>query len=80
MADEKKEELKKEEVGPPKDEKTAQGGDKPAKERPTNCAGCKKAIKNRLWYYRNGSYYCTKRCWSVTNKKSVKTEETPLKT
>jgi hypothetical protein len=46
-------------------------------ERPANCAGCKKSIKNKRWYYRNGKYYCTKRCWSTTNKKPAKTEETP---
>lgn len=47
------------------------------KERPANCAGCKKSIKNKRWYYRNGKYYCTKRCWGTTNKKPAKTEEAP---
>ena len=46
-------------------------------ERPANCAGCKKSIKNKRWYYRNGKYYCTKRCWSTAAKKPVKTEEAP---
>ena len=46
-------------------------------ERPANCAGCKKSIKNKRWYYRNGKYYCTKRCWGTTNKKPAKAEETP---
>lgn len=49
------------------------------KEKPANCAGCKKSIKNKRWYYRNGKYYCTKRCWSATNKKPAKTEEAPQK-
>jgi hypothetical protein len=49
------------------------------KEKPANCAGCKKSIKNKRWYYRNGKYYCTKRCWGTTNKKPAKTEETPQK-
>ena len=52
----------------------------PAKqEKPANCAGCKKSIKNKRWYYRNGKYYCTKRCWGTTNKKPAKTEEAPQK-
>lgn len=38
------------------------------KEKPTNCAACKKSIKNKRNYYRNGSYYCTKRCWKTTKK------------
>ncbi|MCX5678199.1 MAG: hypothetical protein NTY76_03725 [Candidatus Omnitrophica bacterium] len=50
------------------------------KEKPANCAGCKKSIKNKRWYYRNGKYYCTKRCWGTTNKKPAKTEEAPQKT
>ncbi|MBU4377014.1 MAG: hypothetical protein KKD29_05995 [Candidatus Omnitrophica bacterium] len=33
------------------------------KERPTNCAACNKAFKHKLWHYRNGKYFCNKRCW-----------------
>jgi len=62
-------------AAPAKDEKKAAAPVK--QERPANCAGCKKSIKNKRWYYRNGKYYCTKRCWSTTNKKPAKTEETP---
>jgi hypothetical protein len=47
------------------------------KEKPANCAGCKKSIKNKRWYYRNGKYYCTKRCWSTANKKPAKAEAAP---
>ena len=46
-------------------------------EKPANCVGCKKSIKKKRWYYRNGAYYCTKRCWSTTTKKPVKAEEAP---
>lgn len=50
----------------------------PAKvERPDNCVGCKKSIKKKRWYYRDGLYYCTKRCWSTTTKKAAKPEEKP---
>lgn len=44
-------------------------------ERPANCVVCNKSIKLRKrWYYRNGKYYCTKRCWRTTVKKE---EEKP---
>lgn len=43
------------------------------KERPANCAACNKSIKKLRWYYRNGKYYCTPRCWKTTRKK----EEAP---
>lgn len=48
----------------------------PAKvERPANCVVCNKSIKLRKrWYYRNGKYYCTKRCWKTAVKKE---EEKP---
>lgn len=36
---------------------------KKKKERPTNCAVCNKAFKHKHWYYKNGKYFCTKRCW-----------------
>lgn len=44
----------------------------PKRERPSNCAGCNKSIKKKRWYYRNGKYYCTKRCWKNTLKKDAK--------
>jgi membrane protease subunit (stomatin/prohibitin family) len=44
-------------------------------ERPANCEGCKKSIKKKRWYYRNGKYYCTKRCWASSTKKAAKPEE-----
>ncbi len=41
----------------------------PKKEKPANCASCNKSIKNKRWYYRNGKYYCSKRCWQTAAKK-----------
>ncbi|MCX5710508.1 MAG: hypothetical protein NT060_00820 [Candidatus Omnitrophica bacterium] len=29
----------------------------------TNCLSCNKPIKKIRRYYRDGKYYCTKRCW-----------------
>lgn len=42
---------------------------KPTRERPSNCAGCNKSIKKKRWYYRNGKFYCTQRCWKTAAKK-----------
>ena len=45
------------------------------KERPSNCAACNKSIKKKRWYYRNGKFYCTKRCWHTTLKKEETQKE-----
>ena len=42
----------------------------PKVEKPANCASCNKSIKNKRWYYRNGKYYCSKRCWQTASKKA----------
>jgi hypothetical protein len=49
----------------------------PKKEKPSACVGCKKSIKKKRWYYRDGKYYCTKRCWNTTVKKADKKDEAP---
>ena len=36
---------------------------KDKKERFGNCVGCAKPIKKVRRYYRNGKYFCTKRCY-----------------
>lgn len=40
-------------------------------EKQTNCLSCNKPIKKIRQYYREGKYYCTKRCW-VTYRKQQK--------
>lgn len=45
------------------------------KEKPANCAGCKKSIKKKRWYYRDGNYFCSKRCFKSTLKKEEAKEE-----
>ena len=99
MAEEKKEELKKEE--PAVAQKPAEQAQQPAApaaaepakapeakkkeeaaiEKPANCASCNKSIKNKRWYYRNGKYYCSKRCWQTASKKdkAPAAQETPQK-
>lgn len=32
-------------------------------EKQTNCPACNKPIKKIRRYYRNGKFYCTKKCW-----------------
>ena len=52
-----------------------------AVEKPANCASCNKSIKNKRWYYRNGKYYCSKRCWQTALKKekAPEAQATPQK-
>jgi len=42
----------------------------------SNCPACGKPIKKVKHYYRNGKYYCTKKCW----RKSNAPKEEPQKT
>lgn len=35
-----------------------------------NCLSCNKVVKNLKRYYRNGKYYCSKKCWREFIKKS----------
>lgn len=51
---------------------------KKKKERPTNCAVCNKSFKHKHWYYKNGKYFCTKRCWEKL-KTELKTKAAEAK-
>ena len=45
-------------------------------EKQTNCPACNKPLKKVRIYYRNGKYYCTKRCWcKATAKKEGEKQE-----
>jgi recombinational DNA repair protein (RecF pathway) len=35
----------------------------PKAEKQTNCLGCGKPIKKIKRYYRDGKFYCAKKCW-----------------
>ena len=48
------------------------------KEKSANCAVCNKSIKKKRYYYRNGKYFCTKRCWKTTIKKEEKAADTQI--
>jgi len=39
-------------------------------EKQTNCPNCNKPIKKLTRYYRDGIFYCGKKCWRTTVEKS----------
>lgn len=49
---------------------------KPPVEKQTNCLACNKPIKKLKKYYRDGKFYCSKKCWiKYLESKKEKTEE-----
>ncbi|MDD4979968.1 MAG: hypothetical protein PHC54_01665 [Candidatus Omnitrophica bacterium] len=42
---------------------------KPIEEKQTNCLACNKPIRKLKRYYRNGKFYCNKRCWRKATQK-----------
>ena len=50
--------------------KEAQGEAKPKAEKQTNCPACNKLIKKLKKYYRDGKFYCSKKCWRAFIAKS----------
>lgn len=38
--------------------------------RPATCASCGKRLSRKQWYYRNGKYFCKKRCWVTEQGKA----------
>lgn len=47
----------------------------PAQEKQTNCLSCNKPLKRVRRYYRDGKFYCTRRCWLKFTKKPKEGEE-----
>jgi ribosomal protein L37AE/L43A len=43
---------------------------KPQAEKQTNCPACNKPIRKLKRYYRNGIFYCNKKCWLKATKKA----------
>lgn len=56
---------------PTTEAKTQVKQEKPKEEKQTNCLSCNKPIKKLKRYYRNGKFYCNKKCWrkSITAAK-----------
>lgn len=48
---------------------------KPQAEKQTNCLGCGKPLKKIKIYYRDGKFYCTKKCRKVYLEKSKEKKE-----
>jgi len=48
---------------------------KPVQEKQTNCLSCNKPIRKLKRYYRDGKFYCTKKCWSDFLAKSKEKAE-----
>lgn len=42
----------------------------PIAEEQTNCLGCNKPIRKLKRYYRDGKFYCNKKCWRNYIKKT----------
>ena len=49
--------------------------------RPATCTSCGKRLNRKQWYYRNGKYFCKKRCWVTESEKAAKeaAKEAPAK-
>ncbi|MBM3250525.1 MAG: hypothetical protein FJZ09_06795 [Candidatus Omnitrophica bacterium] len=43
---------------------------KPQAEKQTNCLACNKPIRKLKRYYRDGKFYCNKKCWKTFIAKS----------
>jgi predicted transcriptional regulator len=56
----------------PKQEEKPQA--KPVIEKQTNCLTCGKPIKKLKRYYRDGKFYCSKKCWVKKFKVGLKKE------
>ena len=44
--------------------------------RAATCTSCGKRLTRKQWYYRNGKYFCKKRCWD-TEQEKAKQQEAP---
>lgn len=43
--------------------------------KPTECASCAKALLKRIWYYRNGQFFCNKKCFKRKEEEDKKKVE-----
>ena len=39
--------------------------------RASTCSSCSKRLNRKQWYYRNGKYFCKKRCWVTEQEKAA---------
>lgn len=45
--------------------------------RASACASCGKRLTRKQWYYRNGRYFCTRRCWDTEREKASANPDAP---
>jgi len=50
--------------------KSKEQATKPQVEKQTNCLACNKPIRKLKRYYRDGKFYCSKKCWRTALEKS----------
>ncbi len=43
--------------------------------RAATCTACGKRLNRKQWYYRNGQYFCKKRCWVTEHAKQTQSGE-----
>ena len=60
----------------PEEAKPAAAEAKPKQEKQANCLSCNKPIRKLKKYYRDGKFYCSKKCWKDFKKKG-KEEKKP---
>lgn len=60
---------------PPEADKAQEAEVKPKAEAQTNCLACNKPIKKLKVYYRNGKFYCSKKCWRAFIDKSKENKQ-----
>lgn len=41
------------------------------------CSSCGKRLNRKQWYYRNGKYFCKRRCWVTEQEKAAKEAAQP---
>ncbi|MEJ2744724.1 MAG: hypothetical protein P8123_03420 [bacterium] len=60
-----------------KKEEAPKNAPPPKKEKPDKCEHCSKALGRVKWYYRDGGYYCTRRCWKEFKIKQEEEKKKP---
>ncbi len=47
--------------------------------RPAACASCGKRLNRKSWYYRNGKFFCKKRCFVTDQEKAAAEQQKAAK-
>ena len=63
----------------PAEQEKAKAEAAPKAQEQTNCLICNKPIKKLTRFYRDGKFYCSKKCWRTAKEKAKKEKETAKK-